>query len=30
MDYQNIALKMDIKSTYVLKKTFTNFNQPQF
>ena len=27
---KHIALKMIIKSTYVLKKTSSNFSQPQF
>ena len=26
----HIALKIAIKSIYVLQKTFTNFNKPQF
>ena len=26
----HIALKMAIKSNYVLQKTFTNFHKPQF
>ena len=26
----HIALKIAIKSNYVLQKTFTNFNEPQF